>query len=807
MRCCARIDRNALRAPSVALALALTAPVFAGVDDPIFYPQVHRTGDDPRILGAPDVNGDGLADLVTWDVDGGTITALLGDGAGGFSQRVTSDEGSNGWATLADATGDGRPDVIALGGSGVTVYAGDGAGAFVEVADLDAGDVSNWVAAGDYDGDGIVDLLVTDSPESPIVIPGLGGGAFGAPIELGFVARSHELAAADLDGDTIPELLNLDSDGGTLEVYPGLGGGAFGPPTVHDLGLQDYAGGLTAVDLDNDGDLDIVAGETNCSNEAVFVAVLLGDGVGGLGAAAHYPGLSSTDRIVVRDFDRDGVLDIAASGCGGFRALIGAGDGTFTPVDDGFTLVVEDAVALADFDGDGMDELARRHEHGVSILDGPGDGTFVPEQVLLADYDGYPDNALITDMNADGLPDIVSVGYQVYEVFLGDGEGGFMHDEFRFSPGPLTLADFNSDSVPDVAFHTIVPGPEFYEQGIRVLLRAPDGSAEYAGPGDSLGPYSDAVWALESADLDGDGHADLAVIVETIEHEQEFGVLIGQGDGTFGPVEWISEARPPLTIIGDANDDGGRDFLVARPDDEAEFWLCYGVDGAGAVLCAEVGYPEELGGVVSFDAADLNGDGVLDVAFALEDAGSVFIQYGYIDEDRGPRFHPVEQLTALDLPGSGRPAMVRLADLDADGAIDIIVGRDGLIEVLRGNGEGYFSHAGFYPGTERDRDLRGVGVGDLDGDGRVELAVGAYISHVRLLRNVSGQATSCTPDFTGDGMLDFTDVLAFVGAFAASDPSADLAEPFGAFDFLDVFVFLGQFASGCPSAGPAVSAD
>ncbi len=48
------------------------------------------------------------------------------------------------------------------------------------------------------------------------------------------------------------------------------------------------------------------------------------------------------------------------------------------------------------------------------------------------------------------------------------------------------------------------------------------------------------------------------------------------------------------------------------------------------------------------------------------------------------------------------------------------------------------------------------------------------------------------------GQLDFSDVVAFLGAFGASDPAADLAEPIGVFDFSDVVAFLGAFGAGCP---------
>lgn len=58
-------------------------------------------------------------------------------------------------------------------------------------------------------------------------------------------------------------------------------------------------------------------------------------------------------------------------------------------------------------------------------------------------------------------------------------------------------------------------------------------------------------------------------------------------------------------------------------------------------------------------------------------------------------------------------------------------------------------------------------------------------------------ATACAPDLTGDGVLDFFDVLAFLEAFDNQDPVADFSAD-GVFDFFDVLEFLDQFANGCP---------
>jgi hypothetical protein len=59
------------------------------------------------------------------------------------------------------------------------------------------------------------------------------------------------------------------------------------------------------------------------------------------------------------------------------------------------------------------------------------------------------------------------------------------------------------------------------------------------------------------------------------------------------------------------------------------------------------------------------------------------------------------------------------------------------------------------------------------------------------------QVPDCVADFTGDGVLDFFDVSAFLSAFAAQDPSADMTND-GAWDFFDVSAFLAAFGAGCP---------
>ena len=92
------------------------------------------------------------------------------------------------------------------------------------------------------------------------------------------------------------------------------------------------------------------------------------------------------------------------------------------------------------------------------------------------------------------------------------------------------------------------------------------------------------------------------------------------------------------------------------------------------------------------------------------------------------------------------------------------------------------------------------GVIDINDLGQVAFAnfyqngtIGVYVATPTIILgcNPSDLAEPC-------GQLDFSDVVAFLGAFAAMDPVADFALPFGTFDFSDIFSFLASFGGGCP---------
>ncbi len=86
--------------------------------------------------------------------------------------------------------------------------------------------------------------------------------------------------------------------------------------------------------------------------------------------------------------------------------------------------------------------------------------------------------------------------------------------------------------------------------------------------------------------------------------------------------------------------------------------------------------------------------------------------------------------------------------------------------------------------------------------GRITQPITVYLDHAGVYAG-DQSLPSAGPCNSADlaeplGVLDFSDVLAFLGAFGAQDPVADLAPPIGSFDFTDVIAFLTAFGGGCP---------
>jgi hypothetical protein len=206
------------------------------------------------------------------------------------------------------------------------------------------------VAAGDFNGDGNLDLVVADagtqfSGNSAVsVLLGNGDGSFQGPIVDGAGWRPFAFGVGDFNDDG---RLDVVVGGGSgMHLLLGNGDGSFQVQTIpYALEPSDIVVG----DFNGDGQLDIAA---------AGVSVLLGNGDGTFQAPRLYFGGGRNLSLAVGDFNRDGRLDLAVDSGGGVNVLLGNGDGTFQDSINSFGAGSGPvAIGVADFTGDGFADL------------------------------------------------------------------------------------------------------------------------------------------------------------------------------------------------------------------------------------------------------------------------------------------------------------------------------------------------------------------------------------------------------------------------------------------------------------------
>jgi hypothetical protein len=607
-----------------------------------------------------DVNGDGNSDIVQADSSGGvvTITVLLSNGDGTFTAAAAGLGPASG-LTLADTFG-------ATGGTLVP----NATSGFLDLWIMDDNEPSTLSQyAGN--GDGTFTLLATPgvalstatltAPLTPVTLDGVG----------------YNVIIEDLDGDGIPDVAENDFFNNQVAVYlsnqttPYTGVELATPDGVFDS-CESTAGTLTG----STGLPAIVT--TNCNEQTITV---YNNAAGVFSEGVYYPVVVTPNTAITYPL----------------------------------------GITVADVNGDGNGDVVVTNDDSsdVAVLLGNGDGTLQLTSVAYA-VGGYPNSAaIVTDLNGDGLPDILVADNEfslTWAAGYGDGTFQAARDYFEPTPGlsysygiSIASGDFNGDGFTDVVESNCCGDDT---EGITVFLSNPDGSLQ---PGVNYGTGGRLEY-VTVADFNGDGNLDIAAT----DYSGSVVIFTGTGTGNFveGPSYSTGGGFSAGITSTKFGSDTSADLAVVNAATSNVTILTN--DGSGGFA---VGVPIGLNAYgYELLATDLNGDTFPDLVIA-EVGGE---QVGVLLWDAT---NSAFDLAEVDYPVGGEAYAVAAADVTADGNVDIVAavdypGQD--IALLTGNGDGTFnaatSLASTLQNTTFDSPWPGeIQITDVDGDGVPDL--------------------------------------------------------------------------------------
>lgn len=623
------------------------------------------------------------------------------------------------------------------------------------------------VFAADIDGDGFIDILSASRNDDKIAwyknIDGL--GTFGPQQIISETALGAEsVFAADIDGDGDNDVIFASRIDDTIGWYENTNGlGSFGPKQIIS-NLVDSPNSISAGDIDNDGDIDILSSSDGDDKIAWYENT---DGLGNYGPQQIIStNFSAPLKTTTGDIDGDGDLDIL-SGSGfiensvvWFKNTNGQGNFVAQQILTDQVQRAGDAI-LADVDNDGDLDIvvASKNFNGHRVIwfeNTDGQGNFsTSSNEIGSDNVGAPEALVAADFDNDGYLDIaVGATYSGISWYKNNGDGTFgtyqMIDEI-YGTTNLFVADINADGAMDLLMTSST-------EDMVAWYKNTNGQGSF-GPANELAPINSAngIYSIFSADLDGDGDKDILAALyddNRIVWQENL-----DGLGTFSELKTIANVEKPISVYaGDMDGDGDVDVIAAYRTKLVWFKNEDGQANFGNELIIN-NAPYNLQDVVY--ATDIDNDGDLDI-FGSEGYNT----YWQENTNGFGTFGPI-QIISDDFAASDS---MKAEDIDNDGDKDLVVSywAEGVIVWFENiDGQGTFGNSNL---IDTLISPESVEIADIDNDGDNDIIIsefgngeillykndglGNFGSAITISSSVLGAFDVKAADFDNDGDID-----------------------------------------------------
>ena len=557
-------------------------------------PALYSAGSAPVELAVADMNRDGIQDLVVGN-QGGDVRVLYGSTTGTLRAGAVVPSNFPSAIAVGDVNRDGIPDIVvanvtdSFGHRGITVLTGHADGTFTSQLIRDFLGPINSLMLKDLNGDGKLDLCLTDVNNSLAiggfidqsylaVYFGNGDGTFQNPRTYNVDPDPVTVIASDIYGDGRPALITANADARNLSVLRSDGAGFY---KAAPITLSSHAEGTVSADFNHDGIMDVaVVNDPTCKAPCSgTVTVFFGTGHGWFNSGATYAIGMHGAGIAAGDVNGDGVMDLVvtnntAGDNSDVSVLLGNANGTFQAAHN-FTLgVASTDVFLADMNRDKKIDLVT----GSGVALGNGTGSFGPLLPYTALGSEIVAHIAVGDFDQDGILDVAAAGLPSstattddLSILLGDGVGHFrlaQSQDVGHTITGLAVGKMNGDALPDLvaAF-----ADNFYSTGTIAVFLGRGGGLFPAvgGSGYFSLPIRSPAWAVAVADMNNDGLSDVVVSAGSRTLEPVFNdlvVALGAGNGTLTGAQtfpMLSGSKSKIAIV-DLDNDGRKDVVVTN---------------------------------------------------------------------------------------------------------------------------------------------------------------------------------------------------------------------------------------------------